>query len=73
MEIKNGTCRNAFQQEAKKYVINMIRGSKRTLHVKNTSCCPWSKYLMEYIDFDTLEEAEICGVEFVKCQNCFKE
>ena len=26
-----------FQRDAKKYVINMLRGSSRTLHIKNAN------------------------------------
>ena len=59
-----------FQRDAKKYVINMLRGSSRTLHIKNG--CYWGERIHEYIDFDTLEEAESCGVRYEKCKNCFK-
>lgn len=72
MKIKEGTCRKAFQEEAHKYVINMIRGSKRTLHIKNTPCCHWSKFIQQYVDFDTLIDAKSSGIEFEPCKNCFK-
>ena len=72
MTIKDANCRNTFQQEAQKYVVNMIRGSKRTLHIKNTSCCPWSKFMQKYVDFNTLNDVKSSGIEFEPCKKCFK-
>lgn len=72
MIIKDGNCRKAFQQKARKYVINMVRGSKKTLHIKNTSCCQWSKFLLEYVDFDSLDNAKSSGIDFEPCKKCFK-
>ena len=45
-------------------------GNKQKLHKKN--CCQYSKFYAEYYDFDTLEEAKNCGIEFTKCKLCFK-
>lgn len=70
MELKCATTSMQFQEEAKKYVINML-GNKQKLHEKN--CCQYSKFYAKYYDFDTVEEAEKCGVEFTKCKLCFKE
>ena len=72
MEIKDADCRNTFQSEARNYVINMLRGSKRTLHIKNTSRCQWSKFLLEYVDFDSLDNAKSSGIDFEPCKKCFK-
>ena len=72
MKIKEVECRNNYQENARKYVINMIRGSKRTLHIKNTSCCPWSKFIQQYVDFDTLSDVESSGIEYEPCKKCFK-
>ena len=72
MTIKDANCRNTFQQESRKYVINMIRGSKRTLHIKNTSCCQWSKFLLEYVDFDSLDDVKSSCFNFESCKKCFK-
>ena len=72
MIVKKSACGAEFQNNAKKFVINMVRGSERTLHIKNTKCCPWSEFLHEYVDFDTEEEAKASGIDYVKCQNCFK-
>lgn len=73
MIIKKSACRADFQNNAKSFVINMVRGSKRTLHIKNKDCCQWSNFIQEYVDFDTEEEAEASGIDYIKCQNCFKE
>ena len=72
MTVKKPKSREGFQQEAKPYVINMIRKSG-TLHIKNTDNCPWSVFLTEYVDFDTLEDAQ--GSEEFKqcCKRCFKQ
>ena len=73
MEIKKSSGKSDFQANAKKYVINMVRGSKRTMHIKNEKSCSWSSFLQEYVDFDSLEEAEASGIAYVECKNCFKE
>ncbi len=66
-----------YKTQAKQYVLNMIRGSKKqgkwTLHIKNTIGCYWSQYLLKYADFDTIEQVENCGENYRKCKNCFKE
>ena len=71
MSIKKPKTGEEFQQNAKPYVVNMIRKSG-TLHIKNTDNCPWSVFLTEYVDFDTLEDAK--GNEVFKrcCKRCFK-
>lgn len=61
-----------FQDSAKMFVVNMVRGSKQTLHIKNTKCCPWSGFLHEYVDFDTEKEAKESGTSYKKCKRCFK-
>ena len=68
-ELKYATNGTQFQKEAKEYVINML-GNKQKLHKKN--CCQYSKFYAKYYDFDTVEEAEKCGIEFTKCKLCFK-
>ena len=72
MDIKRGT-KVDFRKQAKKYVINMMKNSRKTLHIKNTKSCYASKCVSEYVDFDTLEEVEKSSSPFVKCQNCFKK
>ena len=69
LKLKNATNGTQFQKEAKEYVINML-GNKQKLHIKNG--CPHAKCFSKYYDFDTLKEAEKCGVEFTKCKLCFK-
>ena len=59
-----------FQNEAKKYVINM-ECNKQRLHKKNG--CQWSKCFDKYYDFDSMESVIHSGVEFVKCKLCFME
>ena len=73
MTIKKSANRAEFQNSAKKFVVNMVRGSERTLHIKNKDCCQWSDFIQEYVDFDTDEEAKASGIDYVKCQNCFRE
>ena len=60
-----------FQNDAKKYVINMVSGTRK-LHIKNSKNCPHSRYVYEYYDFDSFEEATASGIAFTKCGNCFK-
>ena len=72
MIIKESKSGNIYQQEARKYVVNMIRGSKKTLHIKNTACCPWSKFMQQYVDFNTLNDVKSSGIEFEPCKKCFK-
>ena len=70
LELKYASNGKSFQKDAKKYVINML-GNRQKLHIKN--CCPHAICFSKYYDFDTLKEAEKCGVEFTKCKLCFKE
>lgn len=64
-----------YQKDAKKYVLNMLKVSKKggkwTLHIKKTKSCYWSNNFSRYADFDTYEEVERCGEPFRKCKNCF--
>lgn len=59
-----------FQNDAKKYVINMV-GGKRKLHIKNCKSCPHSGCHYEYYDFDSYEEVMASGIAFTKCGHCF--
>jgi uncharacterized lipoprotein YehR (DUF1307 family) len=68
MKIKIANCGEVFQDEAKKYVVNM-QGNRRMLHIKNG--CYHGEFLYKYIDFDTLEEAEKYPKNFAKCEICF--
>lgn len=70
MEIQQAACGKQYQQEAKKYVINMT-GKRKKLHIKNG--CHWAKFLTKYYSFDTLAEAKNCGVESTLCMNCFRQ
>ena len=58
-----------YQNNAKKYVINMMNKGRRTLHIKQK--CQFSRYIQYNIDFDTLADAEKSGIEFLKCKLCF--
>ena len=73
MTIKKSANKAEFQDSAKQFVVNMVRGSERTLHIKNKDCCHWADFIQEYVDFDTEEEAKASGIDYVKCQNCFGE
>lgn len=77
MEIKEHSKAHPFQETAKEYVLNMMRGSvkkgKHTLHHKNTGRCKDSQGLPVYADFDSLEEAMSCGVSIHPCKKCFPE
>lgn len=57
-----------YQENAKKYVVNMCSG-KKMLHIKNG--CHYSKSLWEYISFDTLEEVDNLPFTVSHCQYCF--
>ena len=70
LELKYAPSGKEFQEDAKKYVINML-GKKRKLHKKNG--CHYSRCYSEYYDFDTVNEAEVSGINFLKCQLCFKD
>jgi len=69
MEIKQAKGRNDFQNDAKKYVINMMTNSRKTLHVKNG--CYYAEYLEYYVDFDTLEDVKKSGIKHIECDKCF--
>lgn len=71
MTIKKSACKADFQDSAKKFVINMVQGSERTLHIKNKDCCQWSDFIQEYVDFDTEEDVELSGIVYRKCKKCF--
>ena len=71
MNTKKASCGHQFNNEAKEYVINMLHNN-RTLHIKNTSSCPSSKFVQEYIDFDSYEEAVESKIFLRKCKNCFR-
>ena len=77
MEIKENIGEIAFCATAKKYVLNMMKKTKKngtyTLHIKCTSSCQWSKGLAPFTDFDTLEEAQQCGLPIRYCKKCFPE
>ena len=68
-ELKYASNGSQFQKEAKTYVINM-ECNKQRLHKKNG--CQWSKTFYTYYDFDTVENAILSNIEFVKCRVCFK-
>lgn len=70
MDIKHAKGRTDFQKKSKKFVINMMKNSRPTLHIKNG--CYYGEALEYFVDFDTYEEAEKSGIDFVKCKNCFK-
>ena len=70
LELKYAPSGKEFQEDAKKYVVNML-GNKRKLHKKNG--CLHSCYYSKYYDFNTVNEAEASGIHFLKCQLCFKE
>ena len=58
-----------YADNAKDFVINMV-SETRTLHKKNG--CYYSHHLSKYYDFNTLEEAENAGIDFLKCRICFQ-
>ena len=68
MEFKKSINKQHYEENAKNYVINM-KNDSRKLHKKNS--CPHSKFITEYYDFDTLEQAENANITFTKCRNCF--
>ena len=69
MEIKHAQGKDDYQNNAKKYVINMMKGSQKTLHIKNG--CYYAESLEYYVDFDTFEEVKKSGVKHIECDNCF--
>lgn len=69
MKTKIANCGAVFQDEAKKYVVNM-QGNRRMLHIKNG--CYHGEFFYKYIDFDTLEEVEKYPENFVECEHCFR-
>ena len=71
MNTKISQSMDDFQKDAKKYVINMMRGSARTLHIKNG--CYQGARIHKYVDFDTLEEVKSCGIKYIECKDCFKK
>lgn len=70
MELKKSITKQHYEENAKKYVINMKNDSKK-LHKKNG--CQHSKHLTEYYDFDTLEEIKNSNISCAYCHNCFDE
>ena len=66
---KNG---KDFMDNAKKYFANM-NGNQKTLHIKGAGGCQWSTFAYEYVDFDTLEEAEQFSPRLSKCEDCFRD
>lgn len=70
MKIKTANCGEEFANDAKSFVVNMYR-NKKMLHIKNCPRCRHSKFLYQYLDFDTIEEAETFPLVFSKCQLCF--
>ena len=65
--IKKSTDKQHFNENAKEYVIN-VKNNRNKLHKK--CCCVGSKYISEYYDFDTYEEAVKSGIEFTECAQC---
>lgn len=59
-----------YQQDAKKYVVNM-KSSKKKLHIKDNPSCHYSHRLNEYVSFDTLEEIKELPFSVHKCDKCF--
>ena len=67
MEILN----TGFKECNKKYVLNMC-GKRRMLHIKDTKRCYSSKFLWEYVGFNTIEEVKAeMGDNFSYCGHCF--
>ena len=74
--IKHAKCGNDYLDISKKFVVNMTSNKKR-LHIKNTKCCYSSKFMYDYIDFDSEEDAYNFFKEYdkdiIRCNNCFKK
>lgn len=66
--MKKASCGEEYQKMAKEYVVNMV-GNRKMLHKKNR--CYHSKFLYEYLDFDSFEEAETMFPKVAICQKCF--
>lgn len=60
--------KNEYQEDAKKYVINMT-SNKRKLHIKNM--CHSSKCLCEYLSYETEDEVKNIPFTINKCEWCF--
>lgn len=69
MELKYSTHKSEFDANAKEYVINMHKGSKK-LHRKY-GCCD-SQCLIRYYDFDSQVEAETSSVKPALCKKCIR-
>lgn len=72
--IKKALCGEDYRKNAKKYVVNMT-SSKKRLHIKDTKCCYPSKFIQEYLDFDSEKEAfeffKKYEKDLYRCDNCF--
>ena len=67
-EIKKAKSGSDFQKNASEYVANMYE-NKKMLHKKN--CCKDSKFMYEYLNFDSLDEARTFEPRLSFCQKCF--
>ena len=69
MELKYSINKNEFDANAKEYIINMHKGSKK-LHHKHG--CYDSQCLIRYYDFDSQVEAETSVVKPTLCKKCIR-
>lgn len=69
-EIKTAKSGEDFQKNASQYVANMCE-NKKMLHIKN--CCKDSKFMYEYINFKSLDEAKEFTPRLSMCQKCFPD
>ena len=74
--IKHSKCGEDFQNDSKKFIVNMT-SQKKKLHIKNTQKCDESKFAYDYLDFDDEKSAreffKSYGKDISRCEHCFKD
>ena len=71
---KHSQSSKEFLGNSKAYFINVTKESGRyTLHIKDTRRCPYSRFADDYIDFDSLTDAENSELNFKYCMRCFPD
>lgn len=60
--------KDEYEADAKRFVLNMYQNRKK-LHIKNS--CYQSRYLFEYVSFDTEQEVNELPFSKTRCEICF--
>ena len=72
--IKHSKSGDDFRNNAKEFVVNMT-SHKKKLHKLNNKSCYHSKFMYDYLDFDSVEKAkkffENYEKDYSKCDICF--